>query len=259
MRTRTILCVLSVMSVLLFPAVPVGAQNATPPASPLASPSAGACEAPALPAGTPTPPEATPAGEAGGVDMGTPQTAETNALSPESPPRGTPADDATADEVLSWVHNYANCVNAGNTEAVFVLLTDQFLLTTFGINNVYDAIANIEFGPMTIESAGDVQTHEDGHVSVDLIYTGLDGPPTQVTHDRWFLIEDAGYLKLDASENLPIAGADVTVEVSVVDCGVSEDTAEAGEMIAFTVRNDGEYPAGIDVLKLPEGATLEQI
>jgi hypothetical protein len=35
-----------------------------------------------------------------------------------------------------------------------------------------------------------------------LVYTGQYGPPTQLTHDRWFLIEDDGYLKLDASENL---------------------------------------------------------
>jgi hypothetical protein len=170
-----------------------------------------------------------------------------------------PADEATTDAVLAWVQNYANCVNAGNTEAVFVLLTDQFLLTTFGLTTVYDAIANIEFGPMTIESASDVQSHPDGHLSVDLVYTGLDGPPTQVTHDRWFLIEDDGYLKLDTSENLPNENADVTIEVSLTDCDVSQDTARAGQMLGFTARNDGEYPAGFDALKLPEGATLEHV
>jgi hypothetical protein len=257
---QTIVCVLSVMSILFIHAAPVAAQNATPPASRLASPPAEACDAPALPPGTPTPPEATPGGEAGGIEMGTPETAEANTPPPLEPQLvGTPADDAAVDEVRSWVHNYATCVNSGKTEAVFGLLTDQFLLTTFGVTNVYDAIANIEFGPMTIEAASDVQTHEDGHLSVDLIYTGLDGPPTQVTHDRWFLIEDDSYLKLDASENLPIAGADVTVEVSLADCGLSQNTAQAGEMIGFTARNDGEYPAGVDVLKLPEGATLEQV
>ena len=29
-------------------------------------------------------------------------------------------------------------------------------------------------------------------------------------------------------------------------------------MIAFTVHNDVEYPAGFDVLQLPEGVTFEQ-
>jgi hypothetical protein len=258
MRSRTLLGVLAVTSMLLSGTGSVGAQDATPQASPLASPMAGACDAPALPAGTPTPPEATPGGEAEDTDKGTPETVEAEA-SPVSPvSTGMPADEATTDEVLTWVNNYANCANAGNAEAVFVLLTDQFLLTTFGTANVYDVITFAEFWPMTIESASDVQTHPDGHVSVDLVYTGLDGPPTQLTHDRWFLIEGDGYLKLDASENLPIAGADVTVEVSVADCGVSETMAQAGDLIAFTVRNNVEYPAGFDVLQLPEGVTFEQ-
>jgi hypothetical protein len=146
--------------------------------------------------------EATPAGEMDTTEMGTPESADAGA-SPVSPmPAGTSADDATTDEVLAWVHNYANCVNVEHTEAVFVLLTDQFLLTTFGTTNVYDVMANVEFEPMTIESASDVQTYADGHLSVDVVYSGFDGPPTQLTHDRWFLIEDDGYLKLDASENL---------------------------------------------------------
>jgi hypothetical protein len=248
-----------VMSALCFPVVPIGAQNATPPASPLASPQAGACDAPALPPGTPTPAEATPGGEAEGTAMGTPETIEAEASPMPPVSAGMPVDEATADEVLAWVDNYATCVNAGNTEAVFGLLTDQFLLTTFGTSNVYDVMANVTFDPMTIESAGDVQSHPDGHLSVDLVYTGLDGPPTQVTHDGWFLIEDDGYLKLDASENLPNENADISLEVSLADCDLSEDTAQAGETIAFTVRNDGGYPAGFDVLKLPEGATLEQV
>jgi hypothetical protein len=259
MRFRLLVGVLTVTSMLLVPPILAGAQEASPPAGPLASPPAGACDAPELPPGTATPMDSTPVAETEGMDMGTPETTEAEA-SPVSPvPAGTAADDATTNRVVAWVQNYATCVNTGNTEAVFGLLTDQFLLTTFGLTNVYDAIANIEFDPMTIEAARDVQSHADGHLSVDLVYTGLDGPPTQVTHDRWYLIEDDGYLKLDASENLSVEGADVTVEVSLADCGLSQDTAHAGEMIAFTVRNDGEYPAGVDVLKLPEGTTLEQV
>jgi hypothetical protein len=44
----------------------------------------------------------------------------------------------------------------------------------------------------------------------------------------------------------------------VADCSLSENTAQAGDVIAFTVRNDVEYPAGFDVLQLPEGVTFEQ-
>jgi hypothetical protein len=214
MRIRMLLGVLSVTSMFLFGMIPAQAQDASPPSGRLVPPSLRAspvaagrsalpsCDAPELPPGTPTPMEATPAGETDTMDMGTPETAGAEA-SPSSPmPAGTSADDATTDEVLAWVHNYAICVNVEHTEAVFALLTDQFLLTRFGTTNVHDVMALAEFGPMTIESASDVQTHADGHLSVDLVYTGLYGPPTQLTHDRWFLIEDDGYLKLDASENL---------------------------------------------------------
>jgi hypothetical protein len=40
---------------------------------------------------------------------------------------------------------------------------------------------------------------------------------------------------------------------------LSENTAQAGDVIAVTVRNDVEYPAGFDVLQLPEGVTLEHV
>src|SRR5215208_3251511 len=113
MRFRLLLGVLSVTSMLLVPPVPAAAQDATPPAHRPASPTAGVCDAPALPPGTPTPPEATPSGEAGGSEMGTPETAEANASPPAAPQLvGTPADEVAADEVLSWVHNYAACVNS---------------------------------------------------------------------------------------------------------------------------------------------------
>ena len=45
----------------------------------------------------------------------------------------------------------------------------------------------------------------------------------------------------------------------MADCSLSENTAQAGDVIAFTVRNDVEYPAGFAVLQLPEGVTLEHI
>ena len=45
----------------------------------------------------------------------------------------------------------------------------------------------------------------------------------------------------------------------MADCSLSENTAQVGDVIAFTVRNDVEYPAGFDVLQLPEGVTLEHV
>jgi hypothetical protein len=39
---------------------------------------------------------------------------------------------------------------------------------------------------------------------------------------------------------------------------LSENTVQAGDVIAFSVRNDVEYPTGLDVLQLPVGVTFEQ-
>ena len=47
--------------------------------------------------------------------------------------------------------------------------------------------------------------------------------------------------------------------MSVAGCSLSENTAQAGDVIAFSVRNVVEYPAGFDVLQLPEGVTLEHV
>src|SRR5687767_5512767 len=124
MRIRMLLGVLSVTSMFLFGMIPAQAQDASPPsgrpgpprlrASPIPGPGppltrrdhAAACDAAALPPGTPTPMGATPTGETDATEMGTPEPADAGA-SPSSPvPAGTSADDATTDEVLAWVHNY---------------------------------------------------------------------------------------------------------------------------------------------------------
>ena len=46
--------------------------------------------------------------------------------------------------------------------------------------------------------------------------------------------------------------------MNVADCSLSENTVQAGDVIGFSVRNDVEYPAGFEVLQLPEGVTSEQ-
>lgn len=247
----------------------VAAQDATPMGSPMASPAAGPCDAPVLPPGTPTPqePEGTPAMD---MAMGTPEAIEqaeqgaeaAEQASPEAPMAevaGTPADPGQTDQIIAGAQNLVNCINGGTPEQLVALMTPNYTLNEFGTENPYDVLADFEVAPVTVESLGDPQTHDDGRVSVDIVYTGLYSPNTYL-HQRWFMVEDGGFLKIDEFRTLPIEGASATVDVSLVDYAfeMSQNTAPAGDVIAFNVVNNGQYPHEFVMLRLPEGATIEQ-
>ena len=275
---RIVGLIAAMLMMLAVGAAPALAQDATPMGSLMASPAAGPCEAPELPPGTPTPqeepaatPEGTPAGDPmAGMDMGTPEAigqAEQGAeaaevASPEPPPAeavGTPADPGQADQIIAGAQNLINCLNAGTPEQVVALMTPNFTLNEFGTENPYDVLVDFETVPVTVETRGDPQTHDDGRVSVAIVYTGLYSPNTYL-HQRWFMVEEGGFFKIDEFRTLPIEGASTTVDVSMVDYEfqMSQNTAPAGGVIAFDIANNGQYPHEFVVLRLPEGATIEQ-
>jgi hypothetical protein len=267
---RLFMLIAVLLALLLVAPAAAVAQDATPAASPAAGP----CDAPALPPGTPTPqePEASPMA---GMEMGTPDAVEAaeeiaetaEATEPAAPPAtpmpaGTPADQATADEAIAAVENVVNCANAGNAEAVVALLTTNFLETEFGTGNPYDLLAELPLVPGTVESLGDVQTHDDGRVSADVVYTGLFFTPNMLSHERWYLIEEEGYWKVDGVVELPIEAEGATVvEAEMLDYAfnLSQTSAPAGGPIVFKVRNGGQYPHELVVMRLPEGITADQL
>ena len=268
---RLIVVVVAMLAVVAGGVRGVAAQDATPTGSPMAGP----CEAPALPPGTPTPmeeeasPVASPDAMAG-MEMGTPEAVEqaeqgaeaAEVASPEAPMTetpGTPATGGDGDRILAGAQNVVNCLSGGTPEQVVALMTPNFTLNEFGTENPYDVLVDFEVTGTTVESLGDPQTHDDGRVSVDIVYTGIYSPNTYL-HQRWFMIEDGGYFKIDEFRSLPIEGATATVDVSMVDYEfqMSQNTAPAGGVVAFNVANNGQYPHEFVVLQLPEGATIEQ-
>lgn len=253
-------------------------------ASPIASPTAGPCDAPALPPGTPTPqePEGSPAAspvadDMAGMEMGTPEAleeaeavAETaeEVASPEAPlappvPAGTPADQAAGDEAAAAVENLANCRNAGNAEATVALFSPNFLQSFFGTSNPYDVIADVAEGPpFTVRSLANAQTYADGRISIDAVHTGFTAfGPSQVNQTRMFFVRDGDYHLLDAADTLPVAGAETTVDVGMVDYAfvLSQTTVPTGGLVAFNITNDGDYPHEFVVVQLPEGVTVDQV
>ncbi len=250
-------------------------------ASPMALPAAGPCDAPALPPGTPTPqepegtPTASPAADMAGMEMGTPEAVEeaeevaeiaedaTPAMAPS--PVGTPADPATADAAIAAAENFANCLNSGSAEAVAALASPNLIMFFFGTTNPYDIVAEQEADPLppiTIRSLDNPLAYDDGRVSVDVVYSGgFAFGPNQVNHDRWVFVEAGEHWLLDELRAQPFAEAATIVDVEMVDFafGLSQNSAPAGELIAFNIVNAGEFPHEAAVVLLPEGVTVEQV
>ncbi len=162
----------------------VAAQGASPPASP----AAGECVAPAA---TPTAIEASPVAAASPV------------ASPpaRAVPAGTPADAALLARIRAAEENIAACITAGEYETFATLLTPNFRLQIFGTPDAAGVVAVLEeVGPITEEivSVENAQTHADGRVSAEVVFTA-NGEPN---HVRDIYVEVDGQLLLDQEVRL---------------------------------------------------------
>jgi hypothetical protein len=199
--------------------------------------------------------EASPAAEASPVDEG-PPVAE---ASPEIPV-GEPAPDDVTAAVAAATANAIACLNAGDYVAFAALHTPAGLIEECGTTNVYDAPMCFEGNPpITMSEVSDVQMHEDGRVSADLILQF----GSFVIHERqFFVVADDGTYLLDISPELPVEipeGATVLDgEMADYEFILSATSAPAGD-IAFNLTNTGEYPHEMIVLQLPDGITIEDV
>jgi len=233
----------------------VSAQESTPAIT---------CVAPDLPPGTPSPipeeggpPPATEGTPEGGAEAEHDMTGMEEG-SPEAVDEGVSADDAIAGTAIAAVENFAGCITGGDAEGVAALVTSNYLLAQTGSENPYNLVANFGFAPVTIETVGDVWTHEDGRVSVDVQYAGFFAPGS-LLHERWFLVDDGGVLKVDEAVGM-LYPADQVAQAELVDYGfvLSQSTFVAGQSIAFELTNTGTEPHEMAIAQLPEGGTIEQ-
>ncbi len=219
-----------------------------------ASPVSAACEAPALPPGTPTALDAMASPEAGAPSEASPEIGDPV---PAAEPAGTAADAATDDRVTSAAANIVGCLSSGDALGFAALVTPNYLMTEYGITNPYDMEYVFE-GMPTFEllSAENAQTHADGRISIE-VTTVIGG--SQVDRFRAYFVEgDQGVLLLDEEVSLPVS-ADTSVEVTMVDYSfeMSETTVPAETPLAFTIENAGQYPHEFVVVQLPEGVSVE--
>lgn len=230
-------------------------------ASPIASPVTGACVAPEIPPGTPTPMESEASPAAGDILEASPE-GEVEIVPEASPeiPVGEAAPDDVASAAEAAITNAVNCLSSGDYVGFASLFTPEGLMDECGTTNVYDAPMCFEgTPPVTQFEVSDVQVHEDGRLSADLVIQF----GSFILHQRQFLVvaDDGTYL-LDIGPELPVEipeGATV-IDGEMVDYEfvLSETSAPAGD-IAFNVTNTGEYPHEMVVLGLPEGITVEDV
>jgi uncharacterized cupredoxin-like copper-binding protein len=172
----------------------------------------------------------------------------------------TPADEATAAEVTAGAQNIANCVNSGNLEGAAALFTTNLLQEQFGSSNPYDAVVNLEDFMLNGVTFGDVSTYADGTSSVDVSYMQSE---YQAVAERWFLIQDGGYWKVDSVVPLQPApeGDTAVVGVTLTEYAMEPNATSVTQMpvIMFHGVNAGAEAHEIAIYVLPEGATVEQV
>jgi hypothetical protein len=213
------------------------AQDATPATSPAAV----ECVAPATPATAPA--AASPAASP------TDETAE-----------GTPADEATAADVIAAVENFTACFNSGDIETALSLATPAFIMETFGTDDLAMIESYFSMAPPQTEilSIGNVLTYEDGRVSVDAeCMTG----EHQYTRIRTFLVQAGDTYLIDGEDYLPGLPEG---NVSIVSYTIPDDTASlafdqstsaaATDVLNLYGANNGAQPHTVILLRLPDEA-----
>jgi hypothetical protein len=251
----------------------VSAQDATPEASPATV----ACVSPGLPPGTPTPMD-----DMAGMDMGSPVAEEDmemgspEAVVEEAPAAvGTAADEATSAAVIGVLENYAACYTEGQATGdpgLYVALESQAYVESQGYATRYDRAADelgSPFSTATILDATNVQTWDDGRVSVDAQVLVGDN---WLNHWQIFFVqgEDGTWL-YDAETNLPpkpdvdfvaVNGINITetkdettgdITYAFVSYSGSWDFVQT-DAIVFNFTNSGEEAHEAIVAQLPEGA-----
>lgn len=229
----------------------VYAQGATPEASPVAGP----CKAPALPPGTPTPPMR--GSPVAGASAATPAPAA-------SPAAGQPANAATAKAAASAVQNIVNCLNSGNYQGVAALFTPNMVMTVAGTTNPYDVVANIQGTVFRNFTTDGVQTYADGRLSIEVTY--IEGK-YQFLHERWWLVKDGEYWKLDGYDTLTpepegdtkVVGVKLGAPDNEYSIAPNVSAVTQSPVLIFNVTNAGKMAHMMAVLKLPKGATIQQV
>lgn len=251
MYVRQLLMTFIVLAALLvLPLVsvaPAVAQDATPTAT---------CVAPALPPGEPTDPNATPAAM------------EEEAVAEEAAPvQEGPASRNIAATAREGLDNALACFNAGDYLGTAALFTPGFVMEFTGTGNPYDVAAALEEESdiqITTEVNSVIDTNN--RVGIHIIYRNLPVSNGVMHSERWYMVKDGDYWKLDeiapALSPPDLFTAATVVEINMVDFAfaLSQNSVPAGPVILrFTNTSFSGSPHLASLFTVADGVTAEQM
>ena len=141
-------------------------------------------------------------------------------------------------------------------------MTTDFIQNVFGAPTPYDLLASGNLEELTFGNfvAGGDMTYDDGGISVDV--TCMESQ-YQFSAERWFFVQDEGFWKINALEELPPQPEGDTAVVGVVMTEYaftpSVPSVEALDVVVFHGVNQGAEPHEMVIVRLPEGMTVDQL
>jgi hypothetical protein len=251
-RFLTVCMLLAITMLAMFGTSAVLAQDATPVAE---------CVAPELPPGTPTP-----------MDEGSPVAEEAappdaQAVEEESTNVEGPARPQTVEEAQAGLDNVLACIASGDFLSLAGLMTPNFVPFVTETGNVYDVPLAMEgAGPMTVVATGEAVGDQDHRIGLHLIFSGLFNDPGTLSSERWYLVKDGDFWKVDEIVPVPVpddfAANYTVVEVAMVDFAFSIGANEipAGPVILrFTNTSYTHSPHVAGIVILSGDLSAEQV
>lgn len=186
--------------------------------------------------------------------------------------KGQKADTATFEAAEGFIASFVALMNARDPAVVNLVAPGDNGAnygSWFFAGSYDEAVNNVAGGAVAeivLFDTRDVRTHDDGHVSVELTYSGYaqyyDGLYTQ----RWYLLsqEDGGFIIDDGAARVPrvpddLRSVEAAVTLSNDGLSISESELAAADVLLLTVENtepDAFLTTGIYVL--PAGTSPQE-
>jgi hypothetical protein len=170
-----------------------------------------------------------------------------------------PAQPARVEEASAGLDNFLACIASGDLAAAAGLMTPNFVQWLTETGNVHDVPLMLEgVTPMRIVATGEPVGDQEHRIGLHIVYGDFFNAPGVLTSERWYLVKDGDFWKVDAI--VPNAAPEsfltdyTVVDVAMVDFAFSFSMNEvpAGPVVlrfTNTSYTDSPHVAGVVTLK----------
>jgi hypothetical protein len=163
-------------------------------------------------------------------------------------------ESADQQEIENAVRDTGNNWNDRNVDAFVARWTDQGLIQEFGqdgetqnVQEIRDSLGQFMGDPpINIREVSDVEV-SDQTATAEVEYA----LGKAVSLEEWSLVEDGGMWKIDATETLtpPVPSGATAIDLEMNEFAFIFDRDNIDQQVAFEVRNTGDQPHEIALLK----------